>query len=429
METTMRHAPLALLLSLATAPTSALAQSNYETLHQFTDNGAGSNPTTGLTPGSHGELYGTTVMGGQRKSQDGIIFMLTPPAPPAKKWGYKTIWKLHGRDGAAIQGRLLLGQDGALYGTASAGGYDGVLFGTVFRLTPPAPGSDAWRFSLLYRFGAYDVDHDGGNPDAGLIQDASGALFGTTTISGGHHSDAFGSVFKLTPPAGGTGFWTFDRLASFGAKKTDGSSPLGTLYRDANGILYGTAAFGGTNDLGTVFTVTPPAPGQTKWVKQDIVQFASPNATPAGGLVLGPDGDLYGSTTGIEAATAGTIYRLVPPANRGAVWTEQTIFQFSGDNGEMPMGGLTADGEGGWYGTTFMGGSVGNGTLFHLLPPPSGQTVWKLQTLCDFTRPTRSTVDFQPNGDLVLDSTGTLYGTTFLDTFNFAGSVFRFVPG
>ncbi len=425
----MRHIVLALLLCLGIAPGTGLAQSHYQTLRQFIGYGAGCNPTAGLTPGNQGEIYGINFGCGPAKSGDGTIFRLTPPGQGATKWGFETIWQLHGGEGAEPQGRLLLGQDGALYGTTSTGSTDHVLFGSVFRLAPPVTGGTKWSLTVLHSFSPGNVNHDGGIPDAQLIQDHTGALYGTTTIAGGHQGLGFGTIFKLTPPAPrDSGTWAFDRLASFTAARRDGSSPLGALYMDAQGVLYGTAGFGGVNGDGTIFTVTPPTGSETKWVKRDIIQFAAPDATPAGGLVAGPDGDLYGSTTGIEAKDAGTIYRIIPPEKGSTRWTEQTIYKFHGTDGAQPMGGLTPDGKGGFYGSTFLGGTKNYGTLFHIQPKPGGELPWQLNTLFDFGGTRDNTQNLQPNGDLVLDSTGALLGTTLLDTTYYAGSVFRFTP-
>lgn len=187
------------------------------------------------------------------------LFKLMPP----RAW--ETVWtgtKLYSFTGAATSGLtapLLFGRDGVLYGTTEFGGNDGSeSFGTAFSLTPPAAGQAAWTMTVLHNFGSQG---DGSSPVAGLIADASGALYGTTSNGGstkGYQNcpSGCGTVFKLTPPAAGHLVWTEKRLYDFKGE-SDGAYPAAMLMIDKGGNLYGTTTSGGNGAAGVVFKITP----------------------------------------------------------------------------------------------------------------------------------------------------------------------------
>jgi hypothetical protein len=151
---------------------------------------------------------------------------------------------------------LIADKQGVLYGTTADGGTG--HNGTVFKLTPPAKGQTAWTETVLYRFTG---GSDGATPQAGLIADKQGVLYGTTTVGGGQNpclKSAFfivgcGTVFRLTPPAKGQTAWTETVLYRFKGAPSDGSIPFGGLIADNSGALYSTTGIGGTASLGTVF--------------------------------------------------------------------------------------------------------------------------------------------------------------------------------
>jgi uncharacterized repeat protein (TIGR03803 family) len=252
---------------------------------------------------------------------------------------------------------------GVLYGTANNGGAAG--FGTVFNLTAPISASS---FAVLYTFGG--PPGDGANPQASMITDATGALYGTT-LSGGQ-SNA-GTVFKLTPVAGGT--WTETVLYSF-TGGNDGRWPTSNLLFDASGALYGVTQFGGLNNSGTVFKLTPPSTVGAGWTETVLHAFAggSDGAGPLAGLIFDGSGALYGTTPTGGANNQGTIFKLTPPAAAGGAWTESILWNFTGGNdGSFPgNGGLVADTSGALYGTTYQGGAYGGGTIYQ---SPSGDFI------------------------------------------------------
>src|ERR1035438_1221071 len=139
-----------------------------------------------------------------------------------------------GTDGWRPEAGLIFDAAGNLYGTTSQGGSSGV--GTVFELTPATGGT--WTEKVLHSFGG---GADGGYPEAGLILDAAGNLYGTTQWGG---TSTVGAVFELTPAAGGT--WTEKVLHSFLNDGTDGVNPVAGLIFDGAGNLYGTTYQGGT---------------------------------------------------------------------------------------------------------------------------------------------------------------------------------------
>ncbi len=392
---------------------------SYTTLHSF-DGKDGATSVAGLVSDASGALYGTTNFGGP--GGYGTVFKLVPPAPGQSRWMLQTIHAFTGHDGAFPGGVLLIDKQGALYGT-TPNGDPNTLFGTVFKLSPPHDGFGDWQFQTLW---AFNGRGQGGASLSGLIMDEQGALYGTTDIGGGgFQGNGSGTVFKLAP-AGQS--WTFQTLCFFGRARRAGAVPNDTLYRDAQGVLYGTDAIGGVNGFGTAFTLTPPVLGQTKWTRREIVEFTFPDVTPFNGLVPGPGGALYGVSTGVALGTAGTVFRLVPPAAGQTRWRKETVFQFNGLDGAVPYGLLTSDRHGGFYGSTYVAGSKGGGTLFHLLPPPAGSHAWSLQTLHDYDSSPIPPNVYEPNGGLVLDAAGALYGTTVFGGPTESGTIFRYGP-
>jgi uncharacterized repeat protein (TIGR03803 family) len=300
---------LLLTISFAQAQQSATTQVVTETvLYSFAGNPDGINPQSGLIFDARGALYGTAASGGA--SAAGAVFKLTPPAKGHAQWTETLLHSFAGADGSSPVGSLIFDTGGALYGTTQSGGISGQ--GTVFKLTPPAKGHAQWTETVLYSFTG---NPDGFNPLAGLIFDTSGALHGTTLFGG---TAGLGTVFKLTPPAPGQTQWTEAVLHSF-TGGADGSYLYSeTLIFDASGALYGTTRSGGTaGNNGTVFKLTPPAPGQTQWTETVLYRFAGiytgsvDGANPyAAGLIFDASGALYGTTASGGASNQGTVFEL-----------------------------------------------------------------------------------------------------------------------
>ncbi len=325
------------------------------------------------------------------------------------------LYSFSGADGANPYAGLLMDKTGALYGTTTAGGAPNE--GTVFMLTPPAPGGTDWSETVLHSF--QGATTDGAEPNAGLIMDKTGALYGTTTWGG---LNDFGTVFKLTPPARGQTDWTESVLYSFKASLIDGVNPYAGLVMDKTGALYGTTpAGGGALSAGTVFKLTPPARGQTVWSEAVIHSFysnvAGEGLAPFVDLVMDSKGALYGMTSGGGADGLGTVFKLTPPARGQTTWSEAVIYSFgeAGSNdGAYPYTGLIMDSSGALYGTTPAGGgSLNEGTVFKLTPPGRGQAAWTETVLHSFDFEAGISNDgAAPYARLAMDSTGALYGTT-----------------
>jgi uncharacterized repeat protein (TIGR03803 family) len=151
-------------------------------------------------------------------------------------------------DGASPLGNLLLDSTGVLYGTTANGGTAG--YGAVFSLTPPTASGGPWTETLLYNFTGAS---DGGQPRAGLVITSAGVLYGTTYNGG---SAGYGAVFSLTPPISAGGPWTQAVPYSFPGG-IGGANPQAGLVMDATGLLYGATYTGGSSNLGTVFSLQP----------------------------------------------------------------------------------------------------------------------------------------------------------------------------
>ncbi len=169
---------------------------------------------------------------------------------------------------------------------------------------------------ILYSFSG---TADGSGPNAAVIFDASGNLYGTTEEGG---STGSGVVFKLTPNSGGT--WSESVLYSF-AGETDGYLPAGSLIFDSAGNLYGTTYGGGSEGGGTVFKLSPTTSGP--WTKTILLNFTGPNGSaPQANLIFDAAGNLYGTTENGGSLEGGTVFQLVP--GTGGTWTQNILFNF-----------------------------------------------------------------------------------------------------
>lgn len=261
-----------------TPPSSAGGAWTFTILYSFNPNGNipggntgdGYGPAAGLISDESGALYGTTANGGANGY--GTVFKLTPPAAAGGSWTETVLYSFTGgSDGGSPEASLIFDASGALYSTTTVGGLYGQ--GTVFTLTPPRVRDGAWTETVLYSFAGLD---SGAAPSgASLIIDSSGALYGTTLTGG---ANGLGTVFKLAPPARADGTWVETVLYSF-TGGNDGSYPFAGLIADASGSLYGTTSQGGANGGGTVFQLTSAVsfvgtPGEPNCVGQSVSTIA-----------------------------------------------------------------------------------------------------------------------------------------------------------
>ena len=278
---------------------------------------------------------------------------------------------------------------------------------------------------LLYTFTG---SPDGINPEGSLI-DAKGNLYGTT-VGGGYSPqggcpgpDQCGTVFEWSPTSGEKVLYSFNFN---GATNTDGMWPVAGLVRDSKGNLYGTTYHGGSDNCGygcgTVFEVMPKGTEKVLWA----FQGGNDGAYPIAGLIRDKAGNLYGTTSGFG----------VPWANLGSVFelttsgTMKVLYDFCAvqncADGFSPQGGLVMDAAGNLYGTTYYGGAYGGGqsggTIFKLTP----QGVYTV--LYTFCSQPNCTDGSDPRGSLVRDAKGNLYGVTASGGAYGFGTVFKLTP-
>ena len=281
-----------------TACTSALCPWSETVLHRFAGGANdGAQSDAAVVFDEVGNLYGTTYEGGYNSANCsfgddwcGVVFELTPSNGG---WTESLPYIFTGgNDGANPYAGLTLDAAGNLYGTTWANGAGGG--GTVFELFPSGSG---WAETTMYSF---SVSGDNGErPEASLIFDPAGNLYGTTVVGGGGTGN--GTVFELTPAYGG---WMYRQIYGFTGSSEE-LGPRAQLVRDTAGNLYGTAYSLGT--WGLVFKLSPAYGG---WTYTVLHQFtgSSDGGLPLGGLTLDANGNLYGT------ASAGGTY------NQGVVW-------------------------------------------------------------------------------------------------------------
>ena len=331
---------------------------------------------------------------------------------------FSTLHSFDGTDGADPIGGLVQATNGNLYGTTDLGGAGSACeygCGTVFKITPSGTLTTLHSFNVT----------DGENPWAGLVQATNGNLYGTTLLGGANSPYYYGTVFKITPSG------TLTTLYSFCSQSgcTDGDQPYGTLVLAINGDLYGTTHFGGANNYGTVFKITPSGTLTT------LHSFGGTDgAYPIGGLLQAINGDLYGTTAEGGANNncapyngCGTIFKITPSG------TLTTLYSFCPQSGcvdgDQPEGGMVQATNGTFYGTTALGGAnttcfggMGCGTVFKITP--SGT----LTTLYSFCSQSGCTDGETPWAGLVQATDGNLYGATPYGGANGYGTVFRITP-
>lgn len=383
---------MTLLLASAIGPTQAQAQ-KFKVLHTF-HGPNGAFPITQLTRDAAGNLYGTTSEGGTGVCEDekygcGTAFKLD-------KTG-KQVWlhSFHFSGGESPMAGLLRDAAGNLYGTTVYGGESGSSCGccgcgVVFKLDKTG------KETVLHRFRG--GTSDGMWPEALLIRDSAGNLYGTT-IQGGQYGE--GTAFKLDKAGKETILFTFDF--------TDGGEPFPGVISDAAGNLYGTTSVGGSCGYGTVFKL------DTAGMETVLHNFCGGDgAIPSSVLIWDDAGNLYGTTqeggsSDVCDGGCGTVFEVSPGS--GENWTEKVLYSFCSVSGcadglDPLSGPLARDAAGNLYGTTIDGGisSACNGScgVVFKLGPSGKETV-----LHNFTGGVDGAL---PWAGLTMDSAGNLYG-------------------
>jgi uncharacterized repeat protein (TIGR03803 family) len=405
------------------------------TLHKFTPKDEGRHPNGGVVIDGAGNLYGATEYGGSGSCSGlcGTVYELTPNQ---HTWTEKVIYKFSGKqDGGHPAGDLLFDSSGSLYMTASSGGHPGCDqgCGSIFKLAPIGNGN--WRGSVIYDLPFHD---DGGFSYAGLVSDSAGNLYGTTEYGGDlscNYPLGCGTVFELTPSFSGKP--VVQVLHRFNAAKGDGAFPVAGLLTDSDGNLYGTTEYGGltgclssTGQCGTVFELSRSSDGS--WDEYVIHRFrGSPDGFgPIAGLIRDQAGNLYGTTGsgGTECnGGCGTVFELSPTSHGG--WIEKILYSFGSQEGDgvYPEGALVFDTKGSLYGTTLEGGGIpytSEGTVFQLILESDGS--WSEKVIYSFTGGYDGAY---PLAGLAVGQKGGLYGTTYQGGEYEGGVVFELSPG
>jgi uncharacterized repeat protein (TIGR03803 family) len=265
----------------------------------------------------------------------------------------------------------------------------------------------AGKEKVLYSFCSAQLCPDGANPMAGLISDATGNLYGTAYYGGNSNCiRGCGTVFELTRVSGK---WKQKVLHHFENDGKDGYYPLASLIFDAAGNLYGTTSQGGADQVGIVFELMPENDG--RWNEKILHSFVSTLADgwePKAAVVFDPAGNLYGTTyIGGAYQNYGTVFKLTPSGNGYSSEKVLHNFDFNGTDGYNPLAGLVFDSSGNLYGTTVVGGTTTNGTVFEMTPGKHGS--WSEKVLYNFTGGSDGSLS---NAGLVTDAAGNLYSTT-----------------
>jgi uncharacterized repeat protein (TIGR03803 family) len=272
--------------------------------------------------------------------------------------------------------------------------------------------------TTLYSFSG--EDGDGAGPYSAVTYSADGTLYGTTAYGGVFNS---GTIFELTPPGPGGGAWTETVLHSF-AGGNDGTYPYAGVVAGTGGVLYGTTNYGGAAGLGIVYELTPPIGQGGAWTETVLHSFSgSDGAYPYANVTIGANGKLYGTTELGGTSNYGTVFELTPPAGSGGVWTETVLYNFSGgSDGACPYAALTTGSNGDFYSSTVAGGSSDKGTVFRLALTKGG--TWTETVLHSFTG---SDGGF-PYAGVTIGTNGALYGTTAGSVNAGNGSAFELSP-
>jgi uncharacterized repeat protein (TIGR03803 family) len=383
-----------------------------------------------LVPGASGKLYGVTNEGNISNCGllgCGTVFELSPAS--GGTWTQTVLHTFSGSDGAFPQSGLVVGPAGSFYGTTYYGGPTygagaclGNACGVVFELSRNS--QNAWVETVLYSFSG---GTDGSNPTA-LALDPSGNLVGTTAF-GGNPACSCGVVFRLARDSSGA--WQETTLLAFPGG-LGGQVPAGILL-DSSGNIFGTAG-GGKNTCyagycGLVFELSHSATG---WKESVLYRFhGSDGAIPNPSLIFDSAGNLYGSTfeggSGCSSLPGcGTVFRL---SIRNGAWSESVIHAFTDQaDGNSPVDGLVFDAKGNLYGGTQGADNLAQcnefefgacGQIFKLSPHAGG---WEVTA--EYPTPGWIT----PVGDLLVDASGTVYGSACDEYYFAGGAVFEIAP-
>ena len=341
----------------------------------------GAYPRAGLIEDSNGNLFGTTYAGGA--SDVGTVFELA-----AGSNTITTLASFNNTNGASPYAGLVEDTSGNLFGTTEEGGANGD--GTVYKVVA---GSNTITTIASFNY------TNGALPYAGLVEDSSGNLFGTTPLGG---ANGVGTVYEVA-----AGSNTVTTLASFNG--TNGSNVRASLIEDSSGNLFGTSNGGGANGNGTVFEVAAGSDTITT-----LASFNDNVNGPLAGLIEDSNGNLFGTTSG-TSSVAPTVFELAAGSN-----TIINLASFNYADGSNPQSGVVEDSSGNLFGTTEYGGASGYGTVYEVAA--GSKTITTIASFDD-------TNGAYPCSGLVEDSTGNLFGITSRGGGSDFGTVYEVAAG
>jgi uncharacterized repeat protein (TIGR03803 family) len=404
--------------------TTYASPASYKALYNFSNTNA--NPSSGLVVDADGNAYGTTFNGGGL-NQSGTIYELSPTT------GYHLLYRFSpdGSFGKNPQGNLVFDSSGNLYGTTVYGGSNKSAChnqgcGVIFKLSPSS-NNGLWVETVLYSFCSQSQCSDGANPQAGVVFDSQGNLYGTTKAGGNQGCQeagpGCGTVFELSQNSSDS--WGETVLYDF-SNPGDGELPMSGVIWDATGNLYSTTSAGGGGNGGTVFELSPVGSLWDETILYDFDGGSADGALVLAGVCFDTLGNLYGTTAQGGMFGLGTVYQLTAGSSGG--WIEAVLHSFgAGNDGAEPESSLVLDSLGNIYGTTFAGGQVGCdgrgcGTVFRLNFTDGGQWVES-----QFRFPNSGSAGSQPNSQLALDTNGDVVGTTTKGGRYLDGVMFRII--
>lgn len=418
----------------------------YKTLYSFKGGPDGAYPEGGVSREQGGALIGSTKYGGHLDCTEphgwgcGTVFRLTPPAGASKRWTKETLRRFSGDDGSFPDGPPLrrYGLD-ALLGTTPKGGPSngGLLYGLIEREGAAAPADSgataAAQASLQFlKFYGYVYSTEGGEPNKRPVA--------CPAFSDYRRADSSARRSTCDCPFGFNGktccapYPSSLSCAKAGADLAIFEPAAAAKPFAGKGSLFGATAAGGDDDCvnsfgqgcGTVFEFVETGAGRFKHEVRYSFLGGEDGYFPNSPVTVGPDGSLYGTTVfGGKTCPAetsrgcGVVYRVSPPEKGSTAWTETVLYRFAGgEDGARPAGGVEFGADGALYGATTYGGACaasatrGCGTIFKLTPPKKADKPWTEEIVHRF-----EVSGGGPNGPILFDNDGALYGTTPYEVF------------
>jgi uncharacterized repeat protein (TIGR03803 family) len=387
--------PLPLLVALAISfiPITRVGAQTFTTLANFNYND-GSEPRYGsLVQATDGNYYGTTNYGG--KNGSGAIFKVTPTGRLTAIYSFCS--QANCADGASPWSAPVLGSDGNLYGTAYVGGSE---FGAIFKINLRGV------FTKLYTFCPSLGCTDGAFP-VGLMQASNGVFYGATN---GYGADNEGTLFEISSAG------KFKSLYSFCSESNcaDGAQPLSGPVQANNGNLYGTTNYGGAQNYGTVYELTPTGQFKTLYSFCSLANCAD-GSYPFGALSQAADGKLYGTTNTGGANGAGTVFEITTTGEL------MTLYSFDGTVGGYPISAPVQASDGNLYGVT-SANDLGGATIYEIT---SAGVFSTLDSFCS----TSNCIAGSPLDRLAQVTNGEFIGTTYSGGKANYGTIYSFSTG